>query len=506
MKKRTRILSSCLGAAFLLGTAFSLVGCAQEKEIINAYDIAVKNGFVGTEAEWLLSLHGKNGEDGESLNIYDLYEAAKNSQSGYDGDILQFIQDYLNGDVYFLPDNNDTASIANNVASSVSVYCAFRQKSNWYEQNRAPKVGGSAGSGVIIDYGFNKEAGTAYLLTNYHVVYDMASATQNGISDCIYVYPIGARNNFTHGDINGDDMLDDVNGDKKFDVNDQGDQKGEGIRATYIGGAMDYDIAILKIEGSEYFKNSACQPAVWGDSNEIKVGEKVFAVGNSNGQGISVTQGLVSVASEYIKMSALDGRDTNGDQKVDPVSFRVLRTDAAINHGNSGGGLFTAQGKLVGIVNAKNVEDETDNMGYALPITQLRNIVYNILDNVKAGVGNFGTRAMLGVTTSIEKTQSVLENGELKIKETITLSEFSGPSLAAKDKLLIGDIFKSITLKDPLDRTKMKTVEVTRQFEINDLLWSVRKGDTVTFTILRDGAEKNVDITFNQNSYFVKYA
>ncbi len=506
MKTMKKILSTCLGGALLLGSAFSFTACAQEKEIINAYDIAVKNGFVGTEAEWLLSLHGKNGTDGESMNIYDLYEAAKNSENGYEGDILQFIQDYLNGEVYFLPDNNDTVSIAQNVSSAVSVYCAFRQKSNWYEQNRTPKVGGAAGSGLIIDYGFNKDAGTAYILTNYHVVYDSASATENGISDCIYLYPYGARNYFTDGDVTGDDILDDVNGDRKYDVNDQGDQNGDGIRATYVGGAMDYDIAILKIEGSEYLKNSACQPAVWGDSNELKVGEKVYAVGNSNGQGISVTQGLVSVESENIEMAALDGRDTDGNQKVDPVSFRVLRTDAAINHGNSGGGLYNAQGKLIGITNAKSVEDETDNMGYALPITQVRYLVYNILDNVALGVGKFATRPMLGVMTSIEKSISTMEDGAIKIKETITLVDYGGTSTAAKDKLLIGDIFKSVTLKDPLDRTKTKTVEINRQFEINDLLWTVRKGDTVTFTVLRDGVEKSVDITFNKDAYFVKYA
>jgi S1-C subfamily serine protease len=494
--------------ALALTTAFSLVGCFEEKEIINAYDIAVKNGFVGTEEEWLLSLHGANGKDGESLNIYDLYEAAKASEQGYEGDILQFIKDYINNEVFHVSDNNTTATIAKNVSSVVSVYCAFRQGLGWNGQSYDTKVSGAAGSGVIIDYGFNKEGGTAYVLTNYHVVYDVAASTTGGISDCIYLYPYGARNYFTDGDISGNHYLDDVNKDGKKDANDQGDQGGDGIRATYVGGAMDYDIAILKIEGSNYLKNSACQPAVWGDSNSLKVGEKVFAVGNANGEGISVTQGVVSVDSEYIDMSALDRRDTNGDSKVDSVSFRVLRTDAAINHGNSGGGLFNAKGELIGITNAKNVEDETDNMGYALPITQVRYLMGNILNNVNLGASGYGygLRAMLGVQTVVEKTGFALEDDTVRLKQTITITNYGGTSTAAKNKLLIGDIFQKITLKDPLDRSKTKTFTITRQYEINDLLWTVRKGDSVVFTMLREGKSTEVTINFTQDGYFVKYA
>ena len=505
MKKFKKGLFATTACALAALSLCGFSACREEKEIINAYDIAVKNGFVGTEKEWLLSLHGADGEDGESLNIYDLYEAAKNSEAGYDGDLLQFIREYL-GDVSFtLQEDNATAVIAQNKASVVSICCAFRKEIN----NYATKVSGAAGSGVIIDYGFNKEAGTAYILTNYHVLYNENSDAENGISDCIYVDPYGARNYFTDGDMNGDSqsLLDDVNEDGVRDENDQGDMGGDGMRATFVGGAMDYDIAILKVEGGDYLKNSATTYAEWGDSNSIVVGEKVFAVGNANGQGISVTAGVVSVDSEYISMSALDGRDTDYDNQVDSVSYRVMRTDAAINHGNSGGGLFNAKGQLVGITNAKNVEDETDNMGYALPITQVKYLVGNILHNVKTGVGGYATRAMLGVqTTVMSRNTSFDELGHLTLKEEIAISKYYGTSSAAKNKLHIGDVFQAVTLKDPDDRTKTKTFEITRQYEVNDLLLTVRKGDTVTFTVLREGVKTDVDILFNQNGYFVKYA
>ena len=156
-KKILSFTCAVLAAATLLGAA----ACTSEKEIVNAYDIAVKNGFVGTEEEWLASLHGANGSNGEDLNIYDLYEAAKNSEAGYEGDLLQFIREYFSDVSFDLNENNDTATIAKNITSVVSVYCAFRSQGYL-----STEVSGAAGSGVVIDYGFNKQGGTAYIITN----------------------------------------------------------------------------------------------------------------------------------------------------------------------------------------------------------------------------------------------------------------------------------------------------------------------------------------------------
>ena len=508
MKKSKKRLAALALSAVAFASVFSMGACEQPtKEIINAYDIAVKNGFVGTEEEWLLSLHGSNGKDGESLNIYDLYEAAKNSEQGYSGDILQFIKDYLSGEVFVLPDNNATSLIAKNVASVVSVVCAFREPLNWYDSTRVPKVGAAAGSGVIIDYGFNKTGGCAYVVTNYHVVFDPDADTQNKISDCIYLYSYGDLVAFSSGDITGDGYLDDVNKDGVRDAKDQGDVNNGGYRATFVGGAMDYDIAILKIEGSERLKTSAVEPAKWGTPNDLTLGEKVFAVGNANGEGIAVTQGVVSVDSETITMSAFDDRDQNGDKIVDGVSFRVLRTSAEINHGNSGGGLFNARGELIGITNAKSTKEDTEGVFYALPIATVGYLVGNILNNVETGVGGFATRAMLGVRTGIRDSKMQIVDGRNVIKETIELLDFSGStSTAAKGKLQVGDVFQKVTMKDPEDRTKTKAFIINRQFEINDLLLSVRKGDVVTFTILREDKEIDVEIPFDKDEYFIKYA
>lgn len=479
MKKNIKRLMAIASAALL---AVGFASCGQtEKEIISAYDIAVKNGFVGTETEWLASLKGANGKNGEDLNIMDVYEAAK--AEGATEDFLSFLQKYLSVE---MQENNDTATIAQNVTSVVSIFCGFYKQTEQvvgrfpiYQTEQVFKVLGAAGSGVIID--LNKEAGNAYIVTNYHVLYSLGMDSE--ISDCIYVYPYGALNGFTTGDSDRDGVLDiDSNKDGSLTKEDLGDFGGNGVRATYVGGAMDYDIAVIKVEGSDYFKRSTLSQAVIGDSDAVTVGEKVFAIGNSNGEGVSVTSGIISVESERIPMSSMDNED-------EYTYYRVMRTDAAINHGNSGGGLFDANGKLIGITNAKSIEEETDNVGYALPITQMKNLVENILDN-----GGVLKRATVGVVTMITDSITELVDGKLKIIETFMIDSVASGT-AADGKFQKYDVFKSVTI----DGT---TYQLTRQHQLNDLLLKVREGDTIVLKVLRRGeTETDVTIKFGAENF-----
>ena len=470
-------------------TLVSFGACNQE--IVNAYDIAVKNGFKGTEEQWLESLNGTDGmdgDDGSDLDIKEVYEAAK--EAGYQGTFLEFLKEYLSADIV---ENNDTETIAKNVSSVVSVCCAFTTTTTYRQQlmfggfttKTVVNASASAGSGVVIE--LDKEKGNALVVTNYHVLYSTGVDTENDISDCIYLYPYGARNFFTSG-ANASGELSDANEDGKIDKNDQGDMGGDGIKATFVGGAMDYDVALLKIENSEYLKTSAVTKAKMGNSDAVTVGEKVYAIGNANGQGISATMGVISVESETIGMSSME----NATQTV---NYRVLRTDAAINHGNSGGALFNAAGELIGITNAKNVEDETDNMGYALPITQVKYLIENIKDN--DGVVK---RAMLGIMCAkTASNASLSDSGKLVITEEITVASVSS-GVAADGKLKVGDVFQSITING-------KTTAITRDYLLNDLLLTVRKGDTITFKVFREqsGKETDVTITFDKDNYFVLY-
>lgn len=444
-----KILKSILALACATTLSFGLAACGDE--VINAYDIAVKNGFVGTEAEWLQSLHGADGKDAQDLTAKDLYEAAK--EEGFEGSFLDFCKELG----ITATENNDVDRISQNVMSVVSVNCGFSYTQRGFGGSSISYYT-SAGSGVVID--INKQAGNALIVTNYHVAVDPTS-NDAGASKCIYLYGYGALNHFDP---------------------QHGDSSGQGMRATYIGGAMEYDIALLKVEGSEYLKNSELRAATIGDSDEVSIGEKVYVIGNPEDAGISVTGGLVSVESEYITMEMNNGE----------VDYRVIRTDAAINSGNSGGGLFDADGKLVGIVNAKTIGEETDNMGYALPITQVKNICENIQDN-----GGVVKCAKLGVTVEITDSKVAQDkNGELKITETFLVTGSIPSSAAAFGKLRYGDVIKYIVINGG------KRKYFTRQYQLIDQLLTVRKGDTVVLGVERDGAAMEAMIKFDKDSYF----
>jgi S1-C subfamily serine protease len=471
-----KILATILSFVSVCAMATSLVACDEEKEIINAYDIAVSNGFVGTEEEWLSSLKGANGADGAGLDINAVYEKAV--AEGYDKGYLAFLKEYLSVE---MQEDNDTEMIAQNISSVVSVCAGFKTTKIYQQGWPVPATkqqvtySASEGSGVIVS--LNKQAGNAYVITNYHVVSDASSDGENGISDCIYLYLYGARERFATGkeDLDGDGVI--------TEGVDRGDIDGDGIKAKFVGGAAYYDIAILEISGSEYLKNSEATSAKLGDSETVRQGEKVFAIGNANGLGISVTAGVLSVPSENITMSALDG--SNKSQ-----SFRVMRTDAAINHGNSGGALFNAKGELIGITNAKNVNDETDALGYALPITQVSYVVNNIMANDKGKV----QVVWLGITTTVTASKSVIRDGAIVIEEQITVSEVisdtaSGykPGLGL-EQFKVGDILKTVTIGG-------QTYAVTKNYRVGELMLNARVGEKITFKLVREGKETQVEVT-----------
>lgn len=447
----------------------------------SAYQVAVENGFQGSEEDWLKSLHGADGKDGGDLDIEEIYAAA--AKNGYEGSFLEFLKEYLSADIN---EDNNTDAIAHNLMSSVKIYSAF---------GNTVRVGGgplattkttyaiAQGSGVIYD--LNRDAGNAIIITNYHVVYDYES--DNGVADSIDLY--------LYGGLDGYSVTRNYSG--EVTAYSAG---GSSIHATFVGGASEYDIAVLEVQGSEVLRNSSAEEAVVGSSDAVAAGEKVFAVGNAEGEGISVTSGAISVDSEYITIQSILG-ETDSSGNLKEISYRVMRTDAAINSGNSGGGLYDAQGKLIGITNAKQMDTpnkdgsihSVDNMGYALPITQVVGVVENVLAN-----GGTVKRATLGVTVQTVDSKSVLSGGKAVIVETVSVSEITKGSLAAS-AFKVNDIVKSVTIGDT-------TTKILRNYQIRDLLLNVRKGDTVTVTVERGGEEKALSLTFDQDKYFTAVA
>ena len=246
---------------------------------------------------------------------------------------------------------------------------------------------------------------------------------------------------------------------------------------VFRGGSLYYDIAVLRGEDSDAIKESDVRAVTVADSDKVVVGSSAIAIGNAQGLGISSTSGVVSVDSEYITMTAADGKTA--------VAFRVMRVDTAINSGNSGGGMYDDNGNLIGIVNAKIVYDGVENIGYAIP----SNVVVSVAENIIAHC--YGTeiervqRAVLGITVSALDSKAVYdsETGLVSIVETVSVYDISKGSLI-EGILEVDDVLVSAVLNGV-------TTEITRQYQILDLMLDVRVGDVVTVNIFRDG-EKNV--------------
>ena len=182
------------------------------------YEIATEQGYDGSPESYLASVIGV-GSGGDS-QVRIAYEEAK--KEGYTGTFLDFLQTYLSLSV------NDSANINRALTSVVSIRCGFQESLGGYRPSSNTQSVTSAGSGVI--YSLEKENGNAYVITNYHVVYNADSVgteTTAHVSDNISLYLYG------------------------------GELSSGAIRATYLGGAMNYDIAVLKVEGSEVLKQSS---------------------------------------------------------------------------------------------------------------------------------------------------------------------------------------------------------------------------------------------------------
>ncbi len=437
----------------------------------SAYDIAVKNGFEGTEAEWLLSLKGEKGDDGidgqdAHMTVYDVYEEA--AEKDFSGTFYEFLAQYLTL-------NGETGLNRDNLFSSVSIICSFiveQRVGNFFYYEIQEVTTTSAGSGVF--YSINRDTGEAYVITNYHVVYNSSSTT--GISDHICVSLYGSEivgSEFYTQELFGDSAV---------------SKEGMGIMATYVGGSMYYDIAVLKIQ-SDRLKSADVQAVTFADSNEIGVGQVAYAVGNAEAKGISVTKGATSVDSENITLVAAD--------ESSYANFRVMRIDTAINSGNSGGGLFGSDGKLLGIVNARTVEQNVESMGYALPSNVVKYIVENILyykDDVNK---SFDVRkCLLGINVGVEESSAIrTEDGRAKIKEKVVVSEVTADSLA-DGVLQAGDVLLTLSVERMGGTTEEYVID--RSFIIVDLMLTMRVGDKVTVTYSRNGEEESAQFLMTE--------
>lgn len=352
-------------------------------------------------------------------------------------------------------ESSDILAASRGLLSAVSISCKFKVKtsvgfgpsSQVYETDAT-----SSGSGVI--YRLNKESGDAYIITNYHVVYYHQSSTSNYISNNISIYLYGME------------------------------YEEYAIPATYVGGSMQYDLAVLKVEDSLLLAESSAMAAEFADSNDVSALETAIAIGNPEANGISATVGCVNVESENITMTASD--------EISTVTMRLMRIDTPVNSGNSGGGLFNREGKLIGIVNAKLSSSTVENIGYAIPSNIVKYIAENILYYCDGTEEESVYRCLLGIRTAIKSSSAVYdtETGKVHIVEVVKISGIVLDSVA-EGLFEVGDVINSITIDGV-------TYEVTRTFHVVDAMLNARKTSTVSMNITRGGETIDVAVDLSE--------
>ena len=303
----------------------------------------------------------------------------------------------------------DISSVADTVSDSVVEITTEYVTTGYFSFGQYVTKG--AGSGVIIT-----EDG--YIVTNNHVVSD----TDNGntLADKIVVR---LRN-------------------------------GEEYAARLIGRDADADIAVIKIDAT------GLSASVWGDSDALKVGEKIVVVGNPLGKlGGTVTTGIISASDREIT--------------VDNTKMNLIQTDAAVNPGNSGGGMFNMSGELVGIVNAKSSGTGIEGLGFAIPGNDAKSVVEQLLQ-----YGYVRGRVYIGVTFYEAST-----GGWFSGDSTGILYVYSCEAGYNDDVLKYGDQVISVD-----------GVAVSTKADVKAVISEHAVGDKVTFTIIRNNRTLDVEV------------
>ena len=291
-----------------------------------------------------------------------------------------------------------------NVNSTVGITTSAETVNYWgYPTSRT-----ASGSGFII-------TDSGYILTNYHVIED---------SDEVKVATYS----------------------------------GDSYDAEVIGYDESNDVAVLKIDADNL------QPVSIGNSDELRVGDDVLAIGNPLGElTFSLTKGIVSAKDRDVTIES-------------GLSMKLIQTDCAINSGNSGGALFNMKGEVVGITNAKYSSGATgasvDNIGFAIPINTLVRIYNSIIENgyiVKPYIG------ITGQTASDELKETTGLKAGVRVYSVADDSPASEAGLAAGDVIVtangkdmddFSDLSTLVEKSEPGDKVKL---EVYRQGQILDM-------------------------------------
>ena len=244
--------------------------------------------------------------------------------------------------------------------------------------------------------------------------------------------------------------------------------------AKLVGTDPTTDVALIKIEED----NLAVIP--FGDSDRLKVGQWVLAIGNPLNLTSTVTAGIVSAKARNLGIIGSENPSSAGRNKMSIESF--IQTDAAVNPGNSGGALVNTDGELVGI-NTAIVSSSGAFSGYsfAIPVSIVRKVV--------ADLKEYGSvqRAMLGVTI-ISMSADLAKEKKIEMTEGVYVESVADHSGAKEAGVKAGDIITAVDGK-----------KVASNSELQEMVSRFRPGDKVTLTLLRDKKSETLEVTLRNS-------
>lgn len=240
---------------------------------------------------------------------------------------------------------------------------------------------------------------------------------------------------------------------------------GNSVEANIKGTDSEYDVAVVAVPLDSISEDTkkAISVATLGDSTELKVGEPAIAIGNALGYGQSVTTGVISA----LNRSVSETNETTGE--TTESSVKLIQTDAAINPGNSGGALVNASGEVVGINSSKLVGDSVEGVGYAIPISDVSDLIENLMNQetkTKVAEADQGAIGIKGMSVSTEYSQ------QLNMPEGVYVSEVTKGGGAEKAGMTRGCIITGII-----------GTTVSSMDDLQEQLQYYAKGDEVELTI-----------------------
>ena len=251
------------------------------------------------------------------------------------------------------------------------------------------------------------------------------------------------------------------------------------VEADLKGSDAAYDVAVIAVPADEVSASTKGEiaVAVLGDSSALKVGEPAIAIGNALGYGQSVTTGVISALNR-----AVETTDPQTGQSREQT-VRLIQTDAAINAGNSGGALVNINGEVVGINSSKQVGETVEGIGYAIPVSDVYDLVQGLMNQETKTKVDESQRGMIGITgISVSDAFS----RQIDVPAGVYVTEVTPGGGAAEAGMNKGCIITAIngSTVDSMDALQAQ-------------LEYYAKGDTVTLTVgipQPNGEYKDADI------------